>query len=505
MLVLALVLALPAPTPKPAPNPPAAIAGDPSASVVKITARQRVPDFLQPWTRESPTESTGSGVVIDGERILTNAHVVRWATRIEVQPSRSSKKYNARVVGFASSVDLALLEITEKSDELFADRAPLPMDPELPRVSDSVTVYGYPVGGTDLSVTEGIVSRIEYGVYGFERNGRMIQIDAALNPGNSGGPAVVDGRMTGIAFGMFGSGNDIGYLIPAYEILAFLADVADGSYEGQPQLFDQFQTLENEALRARLGLDDGVTGLAVTSPASAEPDYPLRSLDVVTHIGEHDIQNDGKVEFRDDLRLEFQALVPDVAREGVVPLTVVRAGESREVRVPVTPSREQVIPTLGDGTPSYFIHGPLLFTTVYSEWAEELALAAAGALIYTRNPIVSRLPERTRFPGESMVVLFPTLFDHPLTTGYAAPEFWVVDEVDGVPVENLAHLWAHLWHSRSRYVEFTFRGLDQETLVFEREALGAATQPILEENGIREERSHDLMEDPPEWVSKRPR
>src|SRR5438477_12889374 len=103
----------------------------------------------------------------------------------------------------------------------------------LPDAKDPVVVYGYPTGGTSLSVTKGIISRIEFTGYNLSVPGLRIQIDAAINPGNSGGPAVVGEEMAGIAFSRLGGGTqNIGYIIPSEEIELFLKDIADGKYDG---------------------------------------------------------------------------------------------------------------------------------------------------------------------------------------------------------------------------------------------------------------------------------
>ena len=68
------------------------------SAVVKIFATTRRPDLNRPWTRQPPAEVTGSGVVIDGHRILTNAHVVAYAGQVQVQANREGDKYSARVV-----------------------------------------------------------------------------------------------------------------------------------------------------------------------------------------------------------------------------------------------------------------------------------------------------------------------------------------------------------------------------------------------------------------------
>ena len=242
--------------------------------VVKIHAIHHSPDLFRPWTRVSPQQVKGSGVVIDGKRILTNAHVVKYASQIYVQPNQSASHIPARVEALSPGMDLAILKLDDES--FFDKRGSLPLANEMPRVKDSINVYGYPTGGTELSVTQGIVSRIEYTDYYYQATGLRIQVDAALNFGNSGGPAVSDGKLVGLVFSLIQNAQNIGYLIPVEEIQLFLADIADGVYHGKPQVFDLIQTVENEALRRRLGLPKSVNGVMVAQPYRNDPDYPLQ-------------------------------------------------------------------------------------------------------------------------------------------------------------------------------------------------------------------------------------
>ena len=228
-------------------------------SVVKITASIRSPDLFRPWTKSAPQEVTGSGVVIDGNRILTNSHVVNAASQIFVQPDKSSEKVPAKVQALALAIDLAVLKIDDPG--FFETHPALPQRKELPKIQQTVFAYGYPEGGMDLSITRGIVSRLEYAEYHQVTEGLRIQIDAAINPGNSGGPAVVDGQMIGLVFSKLQQADNIGYIIPMEEIELFLKDVEDGRYDGKPSLIDTFQHLENEALRGKLKLDKKTTGV----------------------------------------------------------------------------------------------------------------------------------------------------------------------------------------------------------------------------------------------------
>src|SRR4030095_10493684 len=94
--------------------------------------------------------------------------------------------------------------------------------------------------------------------------GLRMQIDAALNPGNSGGPALTEGKGVGVSSQVMQGAENIGYVIPVEEVMTFLEDVHDGKYDGKPQLYCEMQTVENEALRAKWRLPQGVGGALVT-------------------------------------------------------------------------------------------------------------------------------------------------------------------------------------------------------------------------------------------------
>src|SRR6266498_5009724 len=152
--------------------------------VVKIHAIHQTPDLLRPWTKNSPQQIKGSGVVIDGKRILTNAHVVRYASQIYVQPNQSAERIPARVEAMTPSMDLAVLKLDDES--FFEKRGTLPFAEELPRVKDNINVYGYPTGGSELSVTQGIVSRIEYTDYYYQATGLRIKSTRRSTLGTGG-------------------------------------------------------------------------------------------------------------------------------------------------------------------------------------------------------------------------------------------------------------------------------------------------------------------------------
>ncbi len=465
--------------------------------VVKIHAVHHTPDLLRPWTKNSPQQVKGSGVVIDGKRILTNAHVVRYASQIYVQPNQSADLIPARVEAMTPSMDLAVLKLDDES--FFAKRGTLTFADELPRVKDAINVYGYPTGGTELSVTQGIVSRIEYTDYYYQGSGLRIQVDAALNFGNSGGPAVSNGKLVGLVFSLIQNAQNIGYLIPVEEIRLFLADIADGVYDGKPQMFDLVQTVENDALRQRLGLPKGVNGVMVAEPYRKTPDYPLKEWDVITQIGDTPIDSDGKVAVRYDLRVSASYLVQKYAKDGFVPLTVFRNGSLLKIQLPVQAQRDLVVPYLLATNPRYFILGPLVFSQTTQDYLERLGNQRPSTLSERPSPLVTRRYDKPDFEGEELVVVSSPAFPHRITKGYDDPNRAVVSAVNGVPVKNLRHLVELIRDCQDNQLTLKFANsgvLTHETMVFNRKDLLESTSKILEDNGIRYPYSADLR---PVW------
>lgn len=461
-------------------------------SVVKIYTTHRLPDFFRPWTKAAPQESSGTGFVIEGKRILTNAHVVTYPSQIYVQAYQSSQRVPAKVVATSPAMDLAIVEVEDES--FFDDRPALPLDDALPRVKAAVNVYGYPIGGDQISVTEGIASRVEYTPYYHDAAGLRIQIDAALNPGNSGGPAISDGKVIGVAFMGLARAENIGYLIPSVEVRAFLDDVADGHYDGKARLWGDFQTTDNEALRAWLKMPSDVGGCMVSRLLVPELAEPLEPGDVITHVGPHALDRDGKVRLGDDLQVMFDYYIPELVRDGTIRFTVLRDGKSLDIDVPVDARRQRVITNLNGDYPSYFILGPMVFSTASAELISAMSKAPrwVAYLLDRASPLLVRAEAWPAFEGEQLVIVASPFFSHRLTKGYGSPALQIVREVNGVPVKNLAHLVELVRDSDDEFLEFRFADNKTESLVFRRQEMIDSTEEILNDNGIRKQYSDEL-------------
>lgn len=476
--------------------------------VVKIFSSQRSLSLAHPWKRGEIKETSGSGVWLGDGKILTNAHVVLYSSQLYVQPFDSSDRIAAETVSFSPEMDLAVLELEDAS--AFEGLEPMSLMDGLPKLRSAVQAYGYPTGGSAISVTEGVVSRIEYTSYKYGESGLRIQVDAGINPGNSGGPAIVDGEIAGLVYSRLRTGDNIGYLIPAEEIATFLKDVEDGTYDGKPKVHDRFQRLQNAALRKRFGLESSDTGLVVLKLDEESEDYPIQVDDVITHVGTYDIDNDGMVRLENGLRFRFHYFVPKLVKDGKYPATVIRAGEKIEVQIPAGPTKPKVIKSLKGKYPEYFVYGPLVFveaTTDYMEGIRQLFASTSSSrisagfrwmssLISRESPLIARGNDSPAFEGEQLIMVAVPLLPHRISKGYSGPSANVLSKINGIEIKNMKHMVQVLRDCKDEQIKFEFAERNANYLVFNRAEVEKAMDDILIDNAIPRQGSKELLR---EW------
>src|SRR6478609_393439 len=226
---------------------------------------------------------------------MTNAHVVSNARFLTLEKENDPKKYIGEVEHLAHDCDLAIVHVKDTS--FFANATPLQLG-GIPEIETTVSVFGYPIGGERLSVTRGVVSRVDFQAYSHSviDSHLTIQIDAAINPGNSGGPVMQEGKVVGVAFQGFSGdvAQNVGYMIPTPVIKRFLKDVEDGRYDRYMDLsIGIFNTL-NPAMRKALNLPNDDRGVLVTSVASAGVSAGVVKVgDVILALDDHYVSSDG--------------------------------------------------------------------------------------------------------------------------------------------------------------------------------------------------------------------
>ncbi|MDH5323915.1 MAG: serine protease [Gammaproteobacteria bacterium] len=461
-------------------------------SIVKIMATHNHADYKSPWQRQGIHSVTGSGAIIDGNRILTNAHVVADQTLLEVQREGAGNTYTADVSFVCHSCDLAILTV---ADESFFDGAkPLKID-GLPKLQSRVNVYGFPTGGETISITEGIVSRIEVDYYVHSADRFLLaQVDAAINPGNSGGPVISKGQIVGIAMQALEHAENIGYMVPAPVIKHFMEDIKDGRFDGFPELDIYIQLIENKALRTALKLPPKSGGLLVTGVS--EDSGLLQFInpgDVIMEIDGHEIGRDGKIKLNNGLRVESSHLEYLKQVGDNLSVKVFRKGKTLSKKIPLKSRKKRINNKEYDRAPSYFVFGGLVFQPLTRGYLAAHHNAQYNMIPhipeYTLQGYKKSIPNRIQSSRDQVIVLsrvLPDVVNH----GYKNMENTVVHSINGTVVKDMKHLIQLIEKASDNYLSVVTEFGNQ--LALDLKQSRSRNQKILDNYQVHVDRSPDL-------------
>ncbi len=451
--------------------------------VVKIHVSSQSEDYQMPWQSGRPRGGSGTGFLIEGKRILSNAHVVSNARFIQVQKDGDPKKYIAKVAFIAHDCDLAMLEV---EDELFFEgMKPVSLASEIPSLNDDVYVVGYPMGGQRVSITRGVVSRIDFDVYshsGLDEH-LVMQVDAAINPGNSGGPIFYDGKVAAVAFQGLRSGDNIGYGIPLPVIEHFLKDVSDGKYNGYPELGVDFIEGHNTGLRKAYKMDVEDSGIVVNyvDPYGSAKDR-IKPGDILLSIDGYNIENDGSIAL-DGNTVIFAELMERKQWGEAVDFRIMREGAYTNVHVKFdNPADPFMYRNVYDEKPEYFIMAGLVFAPVNR------------ALLYTVRH--SSVPNRSQLfyfsnfakiddlaTGREEFVVMMRRLSHAVNAYADTFMNGIVSEVNGKKISKLEDVKEAFTKPHEGFHTIKFEGIEDK-LVMEAGRADEADSEILSSYGI---------------------
>jgi S1-C subfamily serine protease len=412
---------------------------EPEKSVVQIFTSFQEPNWSAPWIFDTPRRASGTGFLIEGNRIMTNAHVVAWTTQLIVRRYHDPKPYFAKVEFVAHDIDLAVIKVDDP--DFYKGMKPLDFGP-LPKVRSPVVTYGFPAGGQQISYTRGVVSRIE--VEGYVHIGNRaflaVQTDAAINPGNSGGPVLQDDKVVGVAFEGISGLQSTGYFIPTVIIHHFLDDIKDGTYDGVPEAGLRLSALQNPAFRRMLKLpEDSKRGVRVdkileipTTQAVIKPN------DVIMQVGDYPVDDDGTITY-DGNTVGVSAAV-DLAQNGdTIPLKIWRDGQTIDVNLPVKVySDDDAQGNQYDVLPHYYIYGGLVFTPLSLDYlktfGQDWTDSAGRELIY--EMVYRHLEDPKDWRPEPVVLA--SILDHPVNANFTTRGQTMVDKINGVRIDRLS-------------------------------------------------------------------
>jgi S1-C subfamily serine protease len=458
-------------------------AGSLKDSVVKLFVTRSEPDYIQPWQMKNQTSATGSGAIIEGKRILTNAHVVSDQVFIQVLRSGQTKKFTAKVEFVAHDCDLALLSVDD--EEFFKNSRPLKIG-KSPNLRDKVAVYGFPKGGQKLSITEGVVSRIEIRSYTHSHyNILSMQIDAAINSGNSGGPVVKDNEIVGVAF-QTGEGESLGYAVPVSVIEHFMLDIKDGRYDGISYVGIEWETTESDPMQAYYGLSTEQSGVLLTKVLYNHSAYSLlKEGDVLVEIDKQKVAADGTIDFENGDRIAFtHALIKYQIGEDVI-FKVIRDKKPLEVKIKLGDFHPLVPRPIYDRKPTFYLFAGMIFlplTENYMELWKDWKSVPANYRYYYSFGYPS--PER------SEVVILSQILAHDISLGYHSFSDLVVSKINGKPIGSMKDLLAALKTPVGKF--HIIECEDGKQVIIDATKAEAAHKEIMERYGIPKDRSDDL-------------
>ncbi len=286
-------------------------------------------DFPQRAQRR-PTQSLGSGVIVDTEQglVITNHHVIEDAEEVLVTLS-DGREFEAEIIGQDPDADVAVIRI--EAEDITALRW---ADSDVLRVGDFVVAIGNPFG-LGQTVTSGIVSALGRSGLGIEEIEDFIQTDASINPGNSGGALVnLRGELIGINTAIVGpaGGNvGIGFAIPSNMAHSLMQQLVEGGEVRRGKLGISLQELDDD-LQEIFGVKRGVVISGVESDSPADQAGLLRG-DVITQVGSRRVESVNDVRNAIGLLQVGDQIIVQFYRDKTLYQTDIKVGESDDILV----------------------------------------------------------------------------------------------------------------------------------------------------------------------------
>ena len=278
------------------------------------------------WGYTTQSAASGSGFIYSADGyIITNYHVIESASSIKVT-LYDGKSYDAQLVGYDESNDVAVLKIDAK------DLTPVTIgDSDNLNVGDSVIAIGNPLGELTFSLTSGAVSALDREVT-MSNNVTMelIQTDCAINSGNSGGALFnLYGEVIGITnakySGSSGSGasiDNIGFAIPINSVRSIVDSIIEKGYVAKPYIGVMVSDVSDEAIS--YGTPAGAAVVSVTEGGPAEK-AGLQANDIITAVDGKEISG----------KSGLSSIIADCAAGDKLTLSVYRQGQTLTVTVTV--------------------------------------------------------------------------------------------------------------------------------------------------------------------------
>ncbi len=363
--------------------------------VVQIFAQRAEVDICKPWAPPMQQPARGSGFFINDEgELLTNAHVVDQALAIWIQiPSLGKRFINVEIVGVCPERDVALLRIVDQDLVLVKEQlGEIPYlelgDSDLAHRTDEVLALGYPMGQESLKSTTGVLSG---------REQQWIQMDAAINPGSSGGPLLnIYGHVIGINSAGYTEAQNVGYIIPINNVKVILPELYKKKLLYKPFLGVLSINVTDYATDYLGNPQPGGCFVAEVVKDSPLFNAGVQTGDMIYEINGHrlDIYGEMNVPWSED-KISIIDYVSRIELGTEVPLVIYRKGERVDLMVSFEQSDRLPVRTVYPGYESidYEIFGGMVVMELTLNHVKELSnrapcLVRYGEMKHQNEPIL---------------------------------------------------------------------------------------------------------------------
>ena len=498
-------------------------------SVIRIECDTLEPKYSLPWQMHSPAKGGGTGVLIDGNLILTNAHIVWKSTYITVQHHHHDvTKYEATIKHIDLERDLALLVVHDAkiwAGSSVIDVTNADETPAMP--TDDILAVGYITPENSPSVTAGVVARVMSHFYSFS-GCRLItvMIDAALNGGNSGGPVFMKNDTQHRFLGLVTEGgSNVGYFIPVSMVKDFVLPITTSKLSAmvpfgrlgiQDSLF-----AENPSTRKYLQLQDDQHGVIVLriQPLGMAAANDIRVDDVIMEIDGYPISDDGTYVFRlPSERLDYSHLFSskralqqqqqpdakhtadddDAATMIIMTWNVLIRRDGQDIKRTLKYTMKLAIQSqyvsiiagrlTAPALPEYYMYSGIVFMR-----CTNMFLTDKYGPTWNGVPVdlLKAKHETYREHKDDQLVIISHVLGHKQTACYNVLVCTTVKKVNGHSIKNLKHMIQLIEQSKEPFLRFDLSCFS--TMILERATADETRDQLMKAHNIPASRSADLL------------
>jgi len=432
-------------------------------SVVRVNATRQGYNFYQPWQKMTPNARRGLGAVISGNRVIVTGEMVANATYIEFEKADSGEKATAEVVAVDYEANIALLQPTQENADFLKGMKPLELDTSVKpgdnydiwQIEDNGTPVATSVNVSKVKTTTSFLDVASFLVY--EATGAM-----QYRSGSFTVPVVRDGKLVGLLLS-YTPKDLVSNALAAPIIEHFLQDLADGDYDGFPDLGIAFSKTLDEQFRKylKLGEDDGGIYISRVVDGSSAHKSGLEVGDVLLEIAGNKIDKRGNFDDPEYGKLTLGHLVRGNAKVGEnLPIKILRDGERKDLTIELlrrNPEDYLIQHYMIDRGPKFLVEGGLVFQELTKDY-----LKLYGDSWRTRAPIkflrALGAPEDLEKEGIEKIVFLSRVIPTPATVGYERVSNIRVTKVNGIDIKKIGDLDAALEQPQEGHHRIEFDG-----------------------------------------------